>query len=155
KAPAKDEVKKPAAPTVSPPAPSGKTGSSSNGAPNVDGQSTAGAAPPSVAANTVSNAQRKELKWWRFTSVSDLHDLVGGNFDVNAIHANVERTETNLSVPRAILFGLLGGLILNIMPCVLPVIGLKILSFVQQSGHSRGKAFALNVWYSAGLLAVF
>ena len=101
------------------------------------------------------NAQRKDIKWSRFTSVSDLHDLVGGNFDINAIRANVQQTETNLSVPRAILFGLLGGLILNIMPCVLPVIGLKILSFVQQSGHNRGKAFTLNVWYSAGLLAVF
>ena len=41
------------------------------------------------------------------------------------------------------------------MPCVLPVIGLKILSFVQQAGHNRRKAFMLNVWYSAGLLAVF
>ena len=55
----------------------------------------------------------------------------------------------------AIFAGFLGGLILNIMPCVLPVIGLKILSFVEQAGHNRRKAFMLNVWYSAGLLAVF
>src|SRR5207237_4992256 len=52
-------------------------------------------------------------------------------------------------------FGLLGGLILNLMPCVLPVIGLKLLSFVQQGGQSRGRIFALNVWFSLGLLAVF
>jgi suppressor for copper-sensitivity B len=52
-------------------------------------------------------------------------------------------------------FGLLGGLILNLMPCVLPVIGLKILSFVQHGGHSRGKIFALNLWFSLGLLSVF
>ena len=52
-------------------------------------------------------------------------------------------------------FGFLGGLILNLMPCVLPVIGLKILSFVEQSGHSRGQAFLLNLWYSLGMLAVF
>jgi thiol:disulfide interchange protein len=51
--------------------------------------------------------------------------------------------------------GFLGGLILNLMPCVLPVIGLKILSFVEQSGHSRQRAFMLNLWYSAGMLAVF
>ncbi|HWB11605.1 MAG TPA: protein-disulfide reductase DsbD domain-containing protein [Pirellulales bacterium] len=51
--------------------------------------------------------------------------------------------------------GFLGGLILNLMPCVLPVIGLKILSFVEQSGHSRQRAFLLNLWYSAGMLAVF
>jgi thiol:disulfide interchange protein len=52
-------------------------------------------------------------------------------------------------------FGLLGGFILNLMPCVLPVIGLKVLSFVQQGGESRGRIFALNLWFSAGLIAVF
>jgi suppressor for copper-sensitivity B len=59
--------------------------------------------------------------------------------------------------PMAIVIatGFLGGLILNLMPCVLPVIGLKLLSFLEQSGHSRQHAFALNVWYSLGMLSVF
>jgi thiol:disulfide interchange protein len=48
-----------------------------------------------------------------------------------------------------------GGLILNLMPCVLPVISLKILSFMDQAGQHRGRVFALNVWYSLGLLSVF
>jgi suppressor for copper-sensitivity B len=51
--------------------------------------------------------------------------------------------------------GFLGGLILNLMPCVLPVIGLKILSFVHQAGQSRRQALVLNIWYSLGLLSVF
>lgn len=54
-----------------------------------------------------------------------------------------------------ILFGLVGGLILNLMPCVLPVIGLKILGFVEQAGQSRGRTLMLNLWYSLGLLSVF
>lgn len=54
-----------------------------------------------------------------------------------------------------ILFGLLGGLILNLMPCVLPVIAIKILAFVEQGGHNRARALALNAWYSLGLLTVF
>lgn len=49
----------------------------------------------------------------------------------------------------------LGGLILNLMPCVLPVIGLKVMSFVEQAGRSRTHALALNLWYSAGIVAVF
>ena len=49
----------------------------------------------------------------------------------------------------------LGGVILNLMPCVLPVISLKILAFLEQAGESRGRVFALNVWYSLGLLSVF
>jgi suppressor for copper-sensitivity B len=50
---------------------------------------------------------------------------------------------------------LLGGLILNLMPCVLPVIGLKILSFVEQAHHDRKQVLTLNLWYSAGLVLVF
>ena len=49
----------------------------------------------------------------------------------------------------------LGGMVLNVMPCVLPVIGLKIVSFFEQAGQSRSRAFRLNVWYSAGILSVF
>lgn len=49
----------------------------------------------------------------------------------------------------------LGGLILNLMPCVLPVIGLKVLSFAEQAGHARGRVLAMNVAYSAGLMSVF
>jgi thiol:disulfide interchange protein len=49
----------------------------------------------------------------------------------------------------------LGGLLLNLMPCVLPVLGLKVLAFVQQAGESRSRVFTLNVWYSIGLILVF
>lgn len=59
------------------------------------------------------------------------------------------------SLPLMILYGLLGGLALNLMPCVLPVVGLKILAFVQQSGESRARVFELNLWYSLGLISVF
>jgi suppressor for copper-sensitivity B len=54
-----------------------------------------------------------------------------------------------------LLTAFIGGMILNVMPCVLPVIGLKVMSFVQQSGESRARALMLNVWYSAGIVAVF
>ena len=54
-----------------------------------------------------------------------------------------------------LIMAFLGGLILNIMPCVLPVIGLKVMSFVQQAGQSRVHAWALNCWYAAGIVSVF
>ncbi len=54
-----------------------------------------------------------------------------------------------------LLYAFLGGIILNVMPCVLPVIGLKILSFFEQAGKSRARAFYLNACYSLGLLSVF
>ena len=52
-------------------------------------------------------------------------------------------------------YAFVGGMILNLMPCVLPVIGLKVLGFVQQAGESRGRILALNFSYSLGLLSVF
>lgn len=54
-----------------------------------------------------------------------------------------------------LLFAFIGGLILNVMPCVLPVIAIKVLSFVRQAGESRSHIFLLNVAYSAGVIAVF
>jgi len=60
-----------------------------------------------------------------------------------------------VSLPAALLMGLIGGLILNLMPCVLPVLGLKLMSFAQQSGRARQEIFQLNLWYCAGLYAVF
>jgi len=65
----------------------------------------------------------------------------------------VEAEEQSLAY--FLLLAFLGGLILNVMPCVLPVIGLKVMSFVQQAGQSRAHAWALNCWYSAGIVAVF
>jgi thiol:disulfide interchange protein len=54
-----------------------------------------------------------------------------------------------------LVYAFLGGLILNVMPCVLPVIAIKVLSFVQQAGQSRGRILLLNATYSLGVIAVF
>ena len=60
-----------------------------------------------------------------------------------------------LVLPLALLMGLAGGLLLNLMPCVLPVLGLKLMSFAQQSGRDRREVFEMNLWYCAGVFAVF
>jgi len=49
----------------------------------------------------------------------------------------------------------LGGLILNIMPCVLPVIALKILGFVSQSREAPGRVRLLGLVYAAGVIVSF
>jgi len=50
---------------------------------------------------------------------------------------------------------LLGGLILNLMPCVFPVIGLKIMGFVQQAGQDRKKIALHGIIFALGVLASF
>jgi DsbC/DsbD-like thiol-disulfide interchange protein/cytochrome c biogenesis protein CcdA len=49
----------------------------------------------------------------------------------------------------------LGGLILNLMPCVFPVIGLKILGFVQQAGADRKKIVLHGLIFAFGVLLSF
>jgi len=48
-----------------------------------------------------------------------------------------------------------GGIILNLMPCVFPVIGLKIMGFVQQSGQDRKKIVLHGVLFAVGVLLSF
>ncbi len=49
----------------------------------------------------------------------------------------------------------LGGLILNLMPCVLPVIALKIFGFVQQAGEHPRRVFRLGLAFVGGVFAFF
>lgn len=50
---------------------------------------------------------------------------------------------------------LVGGLILNLMPCVFPVLGLKIMGFVQQSGQDRRKVMLHGLAFAVGVLLSF
>ncbi|HEY2103279.1 MAG TPA: protein-disulfide reductase DsbD domain-containing protein [Chthoniobacterales bacterium] len=56
---------------------------------------------------------------------------------------------------RFLLFGFIGGFILNLMPCVLPVISLKIFGFVQQAGQSRARIFRSGLAFVAGIFVWF
>lgn len=51
-------------------------------------------------------------------------------------------------------FALIGGFFLNFMPCVLPVIGLKIMSFMQEGDGSTKRFIWLNLCYVFGIMAV-
>ena len=59
------------------------------------------------------------------------------------------------SLAATLLLALAGGLILNLMPCVFPVIGIKILGFVNQAGNERRKVVAHGLAFSAGVLLSF
>lgn len=61
----------------------------------------------------------------------------------------------NINWAWALVFALLGGLILNLMPCVLPVVSLKVMSFVQLSGQSRHAQLKHAALFSLGILLSF
>jgi thiol:disulfide interchange protein DsbD len=59
------------------------------------------------------------------------------------------------SLWQMLLYAFIGGLILNIMPCVLPVIALKILGFVSEAKSSPARVRALGGIYAVGVLFSF
>ncbi|WP_068471286.1 protein-disulfide reductase DsbD family protein [Candidatus Protochlamydia phocaeensis] len=55
----------------------------------------------------------------------------------------------------ALLFAFLGGMLLNLMPCVLPVMSFKIMSFVKMAGQSRKLTIKHGLLFSLGVLISF
>ncbi|HEY4760304.1 MAG TPA: cytochrome c biogenesis protein CcdA, partial [Thermoguttaceae bacterium] len=99
-------------------------------------------------------AAATELPWRPYTATS-FKQLMGPKFDPELLTNNLRSRLQTSDLWREMVLGFIGGIILNLMPCVLPVIGLKIFSFVQQSGQNRLWAFSLNILYAAGLISVF
>jgi thiol:disulfide interchange protein DsbD len=60
-----------------------------------------------------------------------------------------------LSFLQALLFALVGGLILNLMPCVFPVLAMKAASFARLAGHARSEMRRDGLAYTAGVLVSF
>jgi thiol:disulfide interchange protein DsbD len=59
------------------------------------------------------------------------------------------------SLLKMLLLAFVGGLILNVMPCVLPVIALKILGFVSEAKSDKAHIRKLGFIYTLGVLASF
>ena len=58
--------------------------------------------------------------------------------------------QTSLGI--AMLFAFLGGAILNLMPCVFPVLGIKVMGFVKQGGESTSKVRMHGLVFALGLV---
>ena len=86
--------------------------------------------------------------------------LVINDDEIFTVNAEMPQTSNSISVLQAILFAFLGGLILNLMPCVFPIISLKVLSFISMGGESQNEirkhalTFCLGVILSFVLVAV-
>lgn len=72
--------------------------------------------------------------------------------------AAISASSQNAAKPALILIfvsAFLGGLILNLMPCVLPVLSIKILGLLQIAAHDRKSLLRHGVFYTLGVLAAF
>ena len=89
-----------------------------------------------------------------FQNVSGVLDIDGTGYNVsNGMFEDFN--EEGLSLITALIFALIGGLILNLMPCVFPVISLKVLSFVSMGGSSPRKIRNHALVFTVGVIASF
>ena len=92
---------------------------------------------------------------------NDEFQNISGVLDINGTGYNVSNgtfedfNEEGLSLITALIFALIGGLILNLMPCVFPVISLKVLSFVSMGGSSPRKIRNHALVFTVGVIASF
>jgi len=94
---------------------------------------------------------------------AQLHGLVvladGNAFDINAVQGTLAAAESSssdlLGLARVAGLAFIGGIILNLMPCVFPVLFIKGLSLVQSSQQERHKLRAHGWVYTLGILVSF
>ena len=72
--------------------------------------------------------------------------------DVAALAAQSSAGGGGLSLPWALVFALVGGALLNLMPCVFPVLSVKILGFAEDAGEDEGAIRRHGLLFGAGVL---
>ena len=77
------------------------------------------------------------------------------SFIINAEIDGASQNSLNISFLQALIFAFVGGLILNLMPCVFPIISLKVLSFVSMSNQSPSKIRAHALSFCTGVMISF
>src|SRR5437660_11052217 len=90
-----------------------------------------------------------------FGNATDAPDRSAWDVSVGSEKATANENSTSRDVVRFLIFGFIGGFILILMPCVLPVISLKIFGFVQQAGQSRARIFRSGLAFIAGIFVLF
>ncbi len=75
---------------------------------------------------------------------------------INLPLAHSSHNASSSTIPRSIvliaLYALLGGLLLNLMPCVFPILSIKILSFIEKTHYSFSKRLYHGGAYLLGVL---
>jgi len=89
-----------------------------------------------------------------FCASLSLEGQAGGSV-LERTFETVQTGEAALPLYVYILFAVIGGLLLNIMPCVLPVIALKIFGLVKMAGNEPQRVKKLGWAFSFGILASF
>ena len=93
----------------------------------------------------------------KLSEISGIIVIDGKPFEVKSTVMNSPEIElfNELTLLQAVIFAFIGGLILNLMPCVFPVISLKVLSFVSMGGESLSRIRLHSLSFAVGVVVTF
>jgi thiol:disulfide interchange protein DsbD len=90
-----------------------------------------------------------------FTSADGTHRSVALNVTKGSRAAAAVTSTGGMGLVTALLFAFFGGVILNLMPCVFPILSMKALSLVNLGQADRTAARDSGIFYTLGILAMF
>ena len=115
-------------------------------------------APELLSVLLVTPAEEGQPQAIEFTARKKAALAIVDNSLVNEVaSSNIASAETSapISILYALLLAVVGGLILNAMPCVFPVLSLKIVSLVESGNHNSTERRRHGIAYTAGVILSF
>ena len=100
-------------------------------------------------------ASKAKLNLDRFEGVIETLNSDGKNYYEISFPLQNKVKDDSQNVVLLILFAFIGGLILNIMPCVFPILSIKILRFVEYGENSSSQTYKFGLFYSLGVILSF
>ena len=90
-----------------------------------------------------------------FSKFPNGNERTAWRLGASQVAAATQPSRTSRGLLGFLFFGFIGGFILNLMPCVLPVISLKIFGFIKHAGKDRRGVFRNGVAFIAGIFVWF
>ena len=114
---------------------------------------------PIVLAASVPIGAKGETAGTTLATVSNTaYTLPAGAAALAGVASNADSSANTLTFWSALLLAFIGGMVLNLMPCVFPVLSLKILSFAKHSGKAAESRTAMRqhgIYYAVGVVLSF
>lgn len=93
-------------------------------------------------------------------STKEHYAVASQSYDTNTVEVAQSKQLLGKKWFKVIIYAVsafVGGILLNFMPCVFPVLSLKVFSLIEQAQEAkqRGKSFKAAIWFSLGILSSF
>lgn len=86
-------------------------------------------------------------------AVVELFDANEAQVQAAAVSSGSGGDDDTMSLPWVLMLAFLGGMVLNLMPCVFPVLALKVSSFTKLVHEDKRSIFSHGVAYTGGIVA--